>query len=315
MTDVNYIFLLSLSIIALGYVIKRLNIITEENGKVVAKIIFNVTLPAVILKVTSSIEFSLSLLILPLINICFGFFMAGIGMIIFRNQPNKQKGLVLISLIGFNVAHFSFPLIEGIYGEEGLQYIALVDAGNAFTIFVFCYVVGLIFSQNGEPSNGEKIKSVDYKHIAKRLIRSAPLLSYIAALVINFSGLSIPMFVGDLLDVFYRANTALSLLLLGIYLNFRFEKSEWATILKVLVMRYSFGLVLGLSLFFLLPPQNFPHLMRIIIVISLILPVGLAVIPFSVEFRYNEKLISIIVNLTIIISFALMWILILLLEG
>ncbi|GAH89684.1 unnamed protein product, partial [marine sediment metagenome] len=33
MTDVNYIFLLSLTIIVIGYVLKKLNIISEENGK------------------------------------------------------------------------------------------------------------------------------------------------------------------------------------------------------------------------------------------------------------------------------------------
>ncbi len=307
MADVNYIFLLSSTIIVIGYIIKKLRIITEENGKIIAKVIFNITLPAVILKVISTTEFSLSLILLPIINISFGILMAIVGLILFKNHPRKVKGLILMTLIGFNVAHFSFPLIEGIYGREGMQYIALIDAGNAFTIFVLCYIVGSIFS----PAASKEGFDVDFKYIIKRLFKSAPLISYFIALIINFSGVTMPIFFIDLIDIISRANTALALLLLGIYLNFKFEKAEWNIILKVLITRYSFGLLVGLLLFFFLPSNQFDQLFRIIVTISLILPIGLAVIPFSVEFEYNQKLISIIVNFTIIISFALMWILIL----
>ncbi len=311
MADINYIFLLSLTIIVIGYIIKKLNIITEENGKIVAKIIFNVTLPAVILKVTSKIEFRMSLILLPIITIAFGFLMAAIGLILFRNVSRESKGLILMTLIGFNVAHFSFPLIEGLWGDEGLGLIALVDAGNAFTVFVLCYVIGAIFAPNANKDE----KGVNFKNIGRKLLKSAPLVSYFFALTINFSGMAetLPVFFWDLLDILARANTGLSLLLLGIYLNFSFERKEWTTIIKVLITRYSLGLLIGLFLFFFLPQNHFDILFRIIITISLVFPVGLAVIPFSVEFEYNQKLISIIANLTIIISFALVWILILLL--
>ncbi len=311
MADVNYIFFLSLIIIIIGYVVKKLKILTEENGKVVAKVIFNITLPAVILKVTSKIEFNLTLILLPLVTIIFGFFMAMIGLILFRRYQRDKKGLILMSLIGFNVAHFSFPLIEGIWGDEGMQYIALIDAGNAFTIFVLCYIIGSIFS----PNNNTEDLGIDFKDIGKRLLKSTPLMSYILALFINFSeiGPNIPMFFWDLLDIIARANTALSLLLLGIYLNFKFERTEWATIIKVLIIRYSLGLLVGLLLFFFLPSDQFNLLFRIILTISLIFPIGLAVIPFSIEFEYDQKLVSMIANLTIIISFAMVWILIILL--
>ncbi|MHA1491393.1 MAG: AEC family transporter [Promethearchaeota archaeon] len=312
MADVNYIFLLSLAIIVIGYIVKKLNIITEENGKVIAKIIFNITLPAVILKITSVIEFDPTLIFLPLITISFSLIMAIIGMIIFRNYSKTTKGLMLMAIIGFNIANFAFPLIEGIYGQEGLQYIALVDAGNAFSIFVVCYIIASIFSPIIQ---AEDKKKIDIKYIAKQLITSAPLMSYVIALSINLSGLDMPIFVIDLLDILARANTALILLLLGIYLSFKFEKKEWNIILKVLVIRYSFGITIGLLLFFFLPANQFNPLFRVIIAVSLILPIGMAVIPFSVEFEYNEKLMSMMVNLSIIISFILSWFFILLLSG
>ncbi|MGV9173434.1 MAG: AEC family transporter, partial [Promethearchaeia archaeon] len=51
MTDPNLVFFLSLAIILIGYLIKRANIISEEEGKGIAKLIINVTLPALIFDV------------------------------------------------------------------------------------------------------------------------------------------------------------------------------------------------------------------------------------------------------------------------
>jgi predicted permease len=309
MVDVNYIFLLSIAIITIGYIVKNLKIITEENSEVIAKLVFNITLPAVILKIASSIEIVPNLILLPVTNILFSLLVLFIAFFIFKDYPSEVKGLVLMSVIGFNVANFSFPIIEGIFGENGLKHIALVDMGNGITIFVVCYIIGSLYS----PKVKAQEIHVDAKYILKRLVRSAPLMSYFIALSINFSGLELPLFAVDLLDILARANTALILLLLGINLSFKFEKAEWKVILKVLAIRYSFGLCVGLLLYFFLPVTQFDQLFRIIITVSLILPVGMAIIPFAFELEYDQKLVSILTNLSLIISFFLMWILILLL--
>ncbi|MHA1233997.1 MAG: AEC family transporter [Promethearchaeota archaeon] len=311
MADVNVIFLLSISIVAIGYIVKKLNILKESDGDTIAKIIFNITLPAVILQVTTTIQFELSLILLPLIGIVFGFLMTFIALLVFRNHPPNLKGAMIMTMIGFNVGNFFFPIVEGIWGQSGMQYIALFDAGNAFTIFIICYIMSTIYS----PKNQENVVKLNVNYILKRIVRSAPILSYIIALIINFSGLVIPSFFSELLDILARANSALALLLLGVFLHLKFGKAEWISILKVLVLRYGVGLLVGLALFFLLPPSTFNHLFRIIICLALILPVGLAVIPFSVENGYDQKLVAMAVNLTIIISFGLIWVLILVLNG
>ena len=311
MADINIVFLISLMIIAIGYFLKRTKILTEENGEVIARIIFNLTLPAVILKVTSTITFEITLILLPLINILFALFMVLIGLVVFKKYSKNMKGLLLMSIIGFNVANFSFPLIEGIWGESGLQLIAMVDAGNAVSIFIICFTMGRIYSPKSEKSENKN----NFKDVFSSLLKSVPLISYIVAIIINFSGILMPFFLTELIDIVSRANSPLALLLLGVFLNFKFQKDQWMMIGKSLLIRYTLGLSFGLLLFFLLPAIFFSELFRIIITISLILPVGLAVIPFSVELEYDKKLITIIVNLSILISFGLMWILIVLFSG
>ena len=311
MADVNTTFILTLCIIAIGYGLKRIHVLKEENGVVISKLIFNITLPATILKFTSTVEIELSFILLPLITISFSCIMAALGLFMFKKYSRGLKGTLIMTMIGFNIANFSFPLVEGIWGASGMQFITLIDAGNAFSIFVLCYLLGSIFS----PKNQAEDTSINAKYILNRLVRSVPLISYIIALTINFSGIVLPSLLTDLIDILARANSALVLLLIGVFLNFKFERREWLNILKVLILRYGMGLLAGILIFNLLPQDQFSFLFRIIITISLILPVGLAVIPFSVEFDFDQKLITMLVNLSMIISFVLLWILVLFLNG
>jgi predicted permease len=306
MTDVNYVFFLSLTIIVIGFLLKKFNIISEENGKTIAKVVFNVTLPALILSVISSIEITPSLGLITLISLIYCIPIITLALIAFKKYPRNIKGLIFMAVIGFNVGHFAYPLIEGIWSDEGLKYIAMFDIGNAIVIFVIGYILGLIYS----PKNDFKDKKELLKNIGLKLLKSAPLMSYIIAIILNLVNIEFPLFVSDLLDILSRANMALTLLLLGIFLNFKFEKSQWKNVTFVLFIRYSFGLIVGLLLFFFLP---FNQLYRGIVAISLILPIGLAIIPFSVEFAYDERVAGMVSNLTIIISFILMWILVIIL--
>ena len=297
---------MALVVIAIGFVLKSGNIISEENGKVIAKLVFNITLPSVIFRTIVSITITPELFLLAIIPIIYASTLFLIAYIFLRNKELSVKGLSLMSVMGFNVVHLAFPLIQGIWGLEGLKYIAMFDVGNGFVIFLMSYLVGSVFS----PKNDELEKSELLKTGFKKIATSGPLIAYFIALPLNLLGVVIPQFFSDIIGKFADANSALTLLLLGIFLNFQFEKHQWKQIGRVLVFRYGFGLFVGISLFFLLP---FEELYRGILVIGLILPIGLAVIPFTVEFQFDEKVAGTMVNLSIIISFGLMWILILVL--
>jgi len=307
MANANYIFLLSLSIIFIGFLLKKFNILSEENGKVIVKIIFNITLPALIFNTLISINLDLSFILLPIIPLLFSSIVLFICFFIFKKYPKEIKSLILITVIGFNMGNFAYPLIDGIWGEQGLQYLVLFDLGNALVIFGMIAFIASYYSKKNETNDAK----TTLKNSFFRLFKSPPIIMMILALIINLSGLMIPLFLVDLLDTLSKANMALTLLSLGIYLNFKFEKSEWQNISKIIIIRYCFGFFVGLILFFILP---FPLLYRTIVFISLILPMAMGTLLFTVEFEHDEKLAGIIGNLTLIISFIFMWIIILIIN-
>lgn len=138
-----------------------------------------------------------------------------------------------------------------------------------------------------------------------------PLLTYIAALMISFFHISLPSYSIQVLDTVASANSVLVLLLLGIYLEFHLEKSLWKPFVKVIVIKYGVGLTAGMILFFILP---FDEMFRATILLGLVLPTGMAVIPYAVQNQLNDKLAGGIVNLTNIISFIFMWVIFLILT-
>ena len=308
--SINYTFSLSLVIIILGILLRKWNVITNENGKFMTKLVFRLTLPALILDTIPYVTLDTSLFIMPVISFVYSIIVSlSVYFFIRKNPDSDDKGLMLMTTIGFNIGNFAFPLIEGVWGKEGLQYIAMFDVGNVFTIFLLIYIFGAIYSPKLKDSD-ESEKRVDGKELLGKISKSAPLLAYIFGLLFNMVGVTFPLFVQDTISIIARANMLLVLLTLGVFLDFSFEKSKWGKILKILLIRYGFGLSIGFLLYYTLP---FDQLTRTIALIGLVLPVAMGSLVFSVEFEYDEKIFATLNNLTILTSFILVWILLLVL--
>ncbi|WP_186576110.1 AEC family transporter [Aquibacillus kalidii] len=296
MASLNQQFLYSILIIAIGYILKRSHIIKEKDGEGLARIIFNITLPGLIIVTFSDIVFESSLLLLIIAGVVYGLVSGFIGLWVFRNQGRYNKGMLGMMVPGFNIGLFAYPLVDGIWGQEGLKYFGMFDVGNAFIVFGFSYLIGSYYS-------GEQVK-LNFRMVAGKLSKSLPLLTYIIICALNISGLKLPGLVLEVSDIISKANMPLSLLLLGIYLNFTFEKGYGKYIVKFLLTKYGLGLIVGLALFFLLP---FEDMFRYTLLIGLILPTAVSVLPYSVEFGYDQKFVGTVSNMTIIISFLLVW--------
>jgi malate permease and related proteins len=297
MSGINSQFILSMSIIALGYIVKRLNIITEKDGESLIKIIFTFTLPALIISTFSTIKVDYSLGIMAGISFVYGLLIVASVLFIYRNQPWQVRGTASLVIPGFNVGLFAFPIVEAVWGAKAIKYLAMFDIANAFILYILTYFFAAYFSGKGG--------AVDLKTLLGKLVKSVPLMCYVITLAVNLSGFHFPGFVLEFSNILSRANMALSMLVLGIFLSFSFEKSFIKRMAGMLAIRYAFGLMVGLILFFLLP---FEPLFRYVLLIALILPAALSAIIYSVPFGYNPKYVGTFTNVNNIISFALMWI-------
>jgi len=297
METFNTQFLYSVIIIAVGYAFKRWNIIREQDGEAISRIIFNITLPSLIVFTFHNIVIEQSLLMLVVLGFLYGIMVAFLGLLLFRKEARREKGMLGMLIPGFNIGLFAFPLVEGIWGETGLKYFGMFDVGNALVTFGISYLIGSYYSKEAVV--------LDYKHVIGKMGKSIPLMTYMAVFIVNMSGLHLPSGVIEVTGILSKANMPLSLLLLGIYLNFSFEKSYWRGIGKVLGLRYGTGLALGLLGFYLLPVED---MFRYTVLIALILPMASSVLIYSIEFKYNQRFVGTAANLSILLSFVLLWV-------
>ncbi len=297
MSSFNEQFLFAVIIIAIGYTLKRFNIITERDGEGLSRIIFNITLPALIIVSFTDITIEPSLFLLIIIGCLYGVMMAFVGILIFRKEDRPTRGMQAMLISGFNIGLFAYPLVGGIWGKQGIQYFGMFDVGNAVVIFGVVYLIGSYYSTEDTALN--------LSIIVKKLSRSIPLMTYIIVCILAIIGFEIPSLIINISEVISVANMPLSFLLLGIYLSFSLERIYYKQIVKVLTLRYVLGLVIGITLFFILPLND---MFKYTVLLGLILPIPLSVLPYAVEFDYDRKYIGTVSNLTILISFVLLWI-------
>ena len=330
-TNPNTVFLSAVLIIALGYGLRKVGVVTREHGAFLAKLVINVTLPALILETLPGVELSVSLLFLPLLALGHSAVAFTAATVLFRRRGPAERGLMTMCTMGFNNGLFAFPIVMGIWGTEAVRMLAIFDVGNGLTVLGINYVVagwfgglaaaGLRQGQGGGESPGRAqgdpggegnpggagaTLSIGeaVRRIARTFVTSVPIVVFLFALALNLTGWRLPDAVERGVGTVAAANGALALLVLGVFQSLRVRRSDLPIIVRVLGVRYAVGVLMAVSSIVLLGETQ---LYRQVLAIVFILPIGMTSIPFSVEFGLDARLATTLVNLSIVVSFVIMW--------
>ena len=295
----NEPFFTSALIILLGYLLKKFGILGEDAGDTLAKTALNVTLPAVILLNVPTFPLREGFnAVLPVFALVGTALMIFVGYLALRRREREDLGLVLTSLSGYNLGLFAVPLVVGLYGMEGATRFLLIDLGNALGVFVVGYLLAALYS----PRRGAK--PIGPAAIIRMLAGSVPFVCYMAAIVMNLAGWRFDGYFGRVLEIPAGMNRGVSLLAIGVLLRFRLPEGARRSVLPSLAIRYLVGASAAAAALLLLP---LPPEYRVSVAGVLIMPVGLAVIPFSVKWGYDRDKAAAILNFGIPISFVLFW--------
>lgn len=199
---------------------------------------------------------------------------------------------------GFNSGLFGFPIIEGLFGKQAMVYAIMFDIGNTFIVFGAIYSIGSYFSVNKKEQTG-------IKPIFKKVMSLPPVLGILFGLLINVTNIKLPIIFFDFLEVLAIGNKPLVLLLMGIYLSFNLDKNLMIAISKVLIIRVSIGIIAVAGLHILISDSNL--LMKNVLMICSLLPIGLTILPFSDELGYDSRIAGTLLNISLLVSFILMW--------
>lgn len=303
MLNANSVFLISLGIITMGFLLKKYKYLTETEGKTISKFLMHTTFPALMIVSSARVKIEPSLFLIPILCLAFCGTTLGIAWIWFRKEPSALRAVLVMGAGGLNVGLFGFPIIEGIWGTKAMLYAVMFDIGNTIITFGVAYPIGNYFYSKGEGS-------LDLKKLLKRVISLPPVMGMLIGLCINFSKIELPDIAYSFLDTLAKSNKSLVLLLMGIYLSFELDKSMMKYISKVLFIRISVGLFTVFCLYQGLEPS----LMRSVLIALVTLPLGMTILPFSDEFNFDSRVAGTMVNLSLVLSFIILWSLVYLLD-
>lgn len=292
-------FIIIILLIALGYLLKRINFIKSADSQVLSTLVLNVTLPSLVIVNLNSANLDLSFSILPIMMLIYGILAKVIMVVLFRKYDNHVKGSVGMMAASLNIGLFAYPLVETIWPKNGMIYFGMADIGGAIIMFGVTYFVVSYYSEGSDQFN--------FKFLGKKLISSIPLVTYIVMFILNMANIHLPKASIDFFTIISKANMPLSMILLGIMLSFRIEKQFLPIAVKYLIVHYGLGCIAGLLVHFFLPTSD--DMIKTTLLITWLLPVGVAIIPYSIQFKYKTlPLVGMVTNISIVISIIIIYI-------
>lgn len=292
-------FVMIILLIALGYFLKRINYLKATDSQVLSTLVLNVTLPSLVIVNLNSADLNMSFSILPIMMIVYGIVAKIIVIWFFRKYSNQMRGSVGMMTGSMNIGLFAYPLVNAIWPEKGMVYFGMADIGGAMIMFGLTYFVGSYFSEGEDQFN--------FKFLGKKLIQSVPLVTYIVMFALNMSNIHIWKPAIDFFSILSKANMPLSMILLGVMLSFSIDREYLPVTIKYLCLHYGLAIVAGTLVHFFLPVSD--PMIKTTLLITWLLPVGVAIIPYSIQFKYKTlPFVGMVTNLTIIISIVILYV-------
>lgn len=230
----------------LGYFLKRGRFFGPEDYRVVVKIIMNITLPCAVIQSFYGFQMDLALLSLTFTGFFANWVMALLALGLSRKQGKKERMLDMLCASGFNLGNFMLPFTQQFIGGTGVALQSLFDVGNSMMCTGGTYVFGAgVLKLDG--------KKMGIKGILSKLAHSTPLVTYLVMILLAVSQVPIPEWVATVTQPTGAANGFLSMFMIGMMFEIRFDEAYRKTAVSVLAKRYACGTVMALLFYFVLP--------------------------------------------------------------
>ena len=298
--DANARLLLAVTTIAFGNFLRRIGLVDVDVGKSLLKVLFNATLPSVLLMSIFSVTFDAQSAAVSACALGQAIVLL-IAHLAFRGQgrPPKELALLAGSCVGVNLGTFCYPLVESVWGSEGLTRVVLFDAVNQWSLLI---VAPLIYASSIAGASFSPVKALAN---VKKQLTSPCLLAMFTAIALRLAGLSLPEPVAAFTSSLALANKPLALLALGILFDPQLNKSQLKDIGTLLALRYGACLLLGAAVMATLSVSMGPECTAVVLA-ALISPVPLLTVTYAMEYDCDIKLSASAVNAGNFCSFGLL---------
>ncbi len=281
------------SIIIMGYLLKRAGFFQAKDFYLVSRIVIKITLPAAIVSNFSKITMDYSLLFVCVIGFLCNCVTVAAGYVMEAVKSRETKAFAMINMSGYNVGNFTMPFVQSFLSPVGFAATSLFDAGNAVMCTGMTYTLAsMVIGEEEKPS---------IKKVVLKLFSSAPFDVYVLMTVLSILNIKLPSVLISLADTAGGANAFLALLMIGIGFEIRMEKEKMSQIFRILGVRYIIGVLMAVGFYYLAP---FGLEVRQALAIVSLGPVSSVAPAFTGALKGDIETASAVNSLSIVISIA-----------
>lgn len=278
-----------LSLVLVGFLLKQVGMIRSNDSQVIARLIINTTLPAVIFLSIARAEIAplkMGQLALCGALVCVG---SGIlsGLLVSYLRLDRQiAGVIILAAMIINIGFFLLPIFFTVYGEEGISRLAAFDLGNSIIAHSFGFYVATRYGDR--PPNG-------LWRSLQRVFSLPVLWAVLAGLTFNLLSIQLSPFAVKILEPLAAANIPLAMLTLGAFLQLRYQNLPLMGLTAAL--RIGGGFLLGQGLVHLM---NLNGLDKAAVSMGAAMPSGLAVMVYAASEGLNAEFAAGAISLSIL---------------
>ncbi len=294
--------------VAIGYLIKKLGLLTTDMAKIINKLVFRIFLPSMLFlnvyKIDSlaSIEFDYILYAIAAIILIF---VLAIPAVMRVTPRGDRRGALLQACFRSNYALIGIPLAASLFGQAGVSVATLLSAAS-IPLFNILAVISLSIFGTGEQSpSGKKILLGIVKN---PLIQSILLGLLCLGLREIFVEIHISFRLTDIQPIYtvlgYLSNlaTPLALLMLGVQFEFSAVHELKKEILFGTLVHTVLVPLLGLGIAYLFFQSDFDGAKFAALVALFATPVAVSSVPMAQEMGADHTLAGQLVIWTTLIS-------------
>ena len=291
-----------LLMVVLGYAMKKIGVLTKEDGVAIARVVLNITLPCAIIVSFRTFVFEWSYMIIPLISFAANWLMLGSGYLISRRGDRNAHIFYMMELPAYNIGNFTLPFVSGIIGATGVVATCLFDMGNSpMSLGLNFMITALVIGADPGRSMLRSVLSIFSK---------PSFTVYFVMLILSMFSLSLPEPVIEFASLISPANGPMAMIMIGLLLEFSSDRTKLKEVVIVNVLRLLLAAVIAFIFFSFAP---FSYEVRKAIAITAFAPISSSSPAFVSELKGDVELVGFACTVSIIISLVLMPLLVVLL--
>lgn len=290
-----------LAMVLISFGLKKLGLLSKEDGYALSRVIMNFTLPMAIVSSFSSIELTGYLLMFILFGLLANAILVTIAYFICRKGSREDIIYYILSLPAYNIGNFTLPFTSVMLGPVGAVTTCLFDTGNA----VQC--VGVDYAIAKSMADGEKKSLLG---MLKPLLKVPTFMIYLIFIALSFARVPIPSQIFDFASLVAAANGPLAMIMIGLMLEISFERSSLDKVIKVLAIRYAVSIAFTLFFLFVL---DVPYDVKKAAAIVVWSPVSSAAPAFTLQLNGNTSLAGMVNSISLILSLVIIPVLVIVL--